>query len=79
MDEAVGDGAGGGGVVKELAPVLEGQIGRDHGGGSLSPSTAHAPDRNSWYTGEPPDVSVMMEPADPIQRISVPSGVPGAA
>ncbi len=28
VDEAVGDGGSGGGVVKELAPILEGQIGR---------------------------------------------------
>ena len=35
MHESVGDGAGGGGVVEELSPVLEGQVGGDDGGGSL--------------------------------------------
>jgi len=35
MDEAVGDRRGGRGVVKELAPLLEGEIGSDDGGGAL--------------------------------------------
>ena len=35
MDEAVGDGRRGGGVVEELAPLLEGQVGRDDGRGAL--------------------------------------------
>lgn len=35
MDEAVGDGAGGSGVVEELAPILEGEIGGDDGRGTL--------------------------------------------
>ena len=34
MDEPVGDSAGGSGVVNELAPVLEGQVGGDEGGGA---------------------------------------------
>ena len=35
MHEAVGDGGGGCGIVKEGAPVFEGQIGRDDGRGAL--------------------------------------------
>jgi RepB plasmid partitioning protein len=35
MHESVGDGAGGSGVVEELAPVLEGQVGGDDGRGAL--------------------------------------------
>ena len=35
MDEPVGDGGSGGGVVEELSPVLEGEIGGDDGGGAL--------------------------------------------
>jgi hypothetical protein len=33
MDESVGDGASG--VVEELSPIFEGQVGGDDGGGSL--------------------------------------------
>lgn len=35
VDESVGDGACGGGVVEELAPVLEGEVGGDDGRRSL--------------------------------------------
>jgi hypothetical protein len=35
VDESVGDGAGGGGIVERFAPVLEGQVGGDDGGGAL--------------------------------------------
>jgi len=35
VDEPVGDGRSGGGVVEELAPLLEGQIGGDDGGSAL--------------------------------------------
>src|SRR5262249_2056790 len=35
VDEAVGDGRGGRGVVEELAPLLEGEVGGDDGGGAL--------------------------------------------
>ena len=35
MHEAVSDGGGGGAVVEELAPIFEGEIGGDDGGGAL--------------------------------------------
>lgn len=35
MDEPVGDGDGGGGVVKGVAPVLEGEACGDDGAGAL--------------------------------------------
>jgi hypothetical protein len=35
VDEAVGDGGGSGAVVEQVAPVLEGQVGGDDGGGAL--------------------------------------------
>lgn len=35
MDEAVGNGGGSGAVVKQLPPVLQGQVGGDDGGGPL--------------------------------------------
>ena len=35
MDETVGDGAGGGGVVEQRSPVFESQVGGDDGGGAL--------------------------------------------
>src|ERR1039457_4371429 len=35
MEKAVEHGAGGGGVTEQLAPVLDGSVGADHGGADL--------------------------------------------